>query len=170
MNFRAVFDDHREFVQRILRMHGLPARDLADARQEVFLVVHRRWSSYDPSRPLRPWLHGICHRVANARRRSARRRPELLGLELESVDPRPSPFDAAVTSEAKAIARRAIDAIPRGRRGVFVMSAWEERPMPEIARAMGIPLDTAYARLRLARRDFERQLTRLAAPTADRAA
>ncbi|MGZ3416361.1 MAG: RNA polymerase sigma factor [Polyangiales bacterium] len=169
-DFRAVFDDHREFVQRLLRRHGLPARDLPDARQEVFLVAHRRWSSYDPSRPLRSWLHGICHRVACARRRSARRKPELLGYEPDAIDARPSPYDHVATRQARDIALRAIDAMPEGRRDVFVMTEWEERSMPEIARAMGIPLDTAYSRLRLARRDFERHLTRLAQPTADRAA
>jgi len=28
-------------------------------------------------------------------------------------------------------------------------------PMPEVAEALGVPLNTAYSRLRLARRDFQ---------------
>jgi RNA polymerase sigma-70 factor (ECF subfamily) len=170
VSFRKLFDEHRDFVQRVLRRHGLPSRDIADARQEVFLVVHRRWSSYDPNRSVRAWLYGICHHVASTRRRTARRRPELLGVESERVDSSPSPYDAIVLREARSIARRAIDQIPEARRSVYVMTEWEDRSMPEIARAMGIPLDTAYSRLRLARRDFERAVTPWAAPTADRAA
>jgi len=40
--FRGIYDAHFAFVWRTLRRFGVPGRDLADAAQEVFVVVHRK--------------------------------------------------------------------------------------------------------------------------------
>jgi len=152
--YRSLYEEEAQFVRRVLRRHGLPDCELDDARQDVFLVVHRRWSTYDPARPLRAWLFGICQRVAVARRR---RRGRICYGELPDVpDPRRAPDEELAARQAASIASRAIEAIPSERREVFTLSEWEERPMPEIARSMGIPLNTAYSRLRLARADFRK--------------
>ena len=39
-----------------------------------------------------------------------------------------------------------------------MLALLEEMTMPEVAAALGIPLNTAYSRLRLARLDFQRAL------------
>jgi RNA polymerase sigma-70 factor (ECF subfamily) len=158
--YPALYRDEALFVRRVLRRHGLSESELDDARQDVFLVVHRRWNTYDPSRPLRPWLFGICQRVATARRRRMGR--ITYGELPEVADPRRTPDDELVAREAATIASRAIASIPSERREVFTLSEWEERPMPEIARSMGIPLNTAYSRLRLARADFRKYVRRAA--------
>ena len=49
---------------------------------------------------------------------------------------------------------RALDALDLDRRSVFVMHELDGQAVPEIARTLSIPLNTAYSRLRLARRDF----------------
>jgi RNA polymerase sigma-70 factor (ECF subfamily) len=48
---------------------------------------------------------------------------------------------------------KALDGLDLDRRAVFVMHELDEIPMPEIARTLAIPLNTAYSRLRLARAD-----------------
>ena len=45
-------------------------------------------------------------------------------------------------------------ALELDRRAVFVMHDIDGHVMPDIATALGIPLNTAYSRLRLARADF----------------
>ena len=160
VDHRSLFENESLFVRRVLRRHGLASSDLDDARQDVFLVVHRRWSTYDPTRPLRPWLFGICVRVATAHRRRAARLQ--FGEVTEPPCPRRLPDEELAAREASTIANRALDAIPGERRDVFILSEWEERPVPEIARTMGIPLNTAYSRLRLARADFRRFVARAA--------
>ena len=49
---------------------------------------------------------------------------------------------------------RAMNEIPLDRRAVFVMHELEGQGIPEVAEALQVPLNTAYSRLRLARRDF----------------
>jgi RNA polymerase sigma-70 factor (ECF subfamily) len=46
------------------------------------------------------------------------------------------------------------------RREVFVMADLEQLTMPEIAETLAINVNTAYARLRLARQEFEQALAR----------
>ncbi|MDB4988750.1 MAG: putative polymerase sigma factor, partial [Myxococcaceae bacterium] len=40
-DFRALFDQHVDFVWRVVRRHGVPEREIEDVCQDVFLVVHR---------------------------------------------------------------------------------------------------------------------------------
>ena len=49
---------------RALQRHGVPERELADACQEVFLVVHRREAIFEGRSSVRSWLYGIALRVA----------------------------------------------------------------------------------------------------------
>ena len=67
-------------------------------------------------------------------------------------------------SQARKLIARALEAIPHERRGVFVMHDIDGTPIPEVAETFGIPLNTAYSRLRLARRDFESAWDDSAAP------
>ena len=64
------------FVRRRVR----DADDAQDAYQEVFMALHRARHTYDPSRPLEPWLFAIARRVAgdHERRRIVRRTREVL--------------------------------------------------------------------------------------------
>jgi RNA polymerase sigma-70 factor (ECF subfamily) len=53
-----------------------------------------------------------------------------------------------------------LEQLTEDRRAVFVLSELEQMGMPQIAEILRIPLNTAYSRLRLARRDFSRNLKR----------
>jgi RNA polymerase sigma-70 factor (ECF subfamily) len=49
------------------------------------------------------------------------------------------------------------------RRGVFILHELEECPMKEVASLLGIPLFTAYSKLRVAREEFAAAVRRLQA-------
>lgn len=153
--FSEVYRAHFRLIWTTLARLGVRTAELEDAAQEVFMVVHRRLEDYDPTRPLRPWLLGITYRVATAERRRARHRREHLGDA-----PRSQGIDRA-TPEAQIIARcraerihQALDALDPERRAVFVMHEMQAIPCPEIAEALGVPLNTIYSRLRVARERF----------------
>jgi RNA polymerase sigma-70 factor (ECF subfamily) len=47
------------------------------------------------------------------------------------------------------------------RRAVFVLHDIHEVPVPEVAETLGVPLNTAYSRLRIAREEFATAVKRL---------
>ena len=48
----------------------------------------------------------------------------------------------------------ALDTLDLDRRAIITMHDLYGHPIPEVATALAIPLNTAYSRLRLARQDF----------------
>src|SRR5262245_19722044 len=71
LSFKEVYDEHFRFVWRSLRRLGVPESDVADAVQDVFIVVHRRLGEFEGRSKVTTWLYGICYRVAHDRRRLA---------------------------------------------------------------------------------------------------
>lgn len=160
LDFPSMYRSEFPYVWKTLRRLGVPPQDLEDLAHDLFVVVHRHQGDYDPARPLRPWLFGIAVRMVADFRRSARNVREVLADALEPVDAGPTPYERLEGKEARALLMRALDGLDLDRRAVFVMHELDEIPMPEIARALDIPLNTAYSRLRLARADVARTIER----------
>ncbi len=56
--------------------------------------------------------------------------------------------------ELRTLVAMALESIELVRRSVFILHELDARPMVEIAQSLGIPLNTAYSRLRVAREEF----------------
>ena len=162
-DFRAIFDHECGYVWNALRRLGVHERDLEDVAHDVFVTVHRRLDDYDPKRPIRPWLFGISYRIASDYRRLARHRREVVSDAFDPADERPSQDEQVEAAQARRLVAQALEALELDRRAVFVMHELDGHAMPEIARALSIPLNTAYSRLRLAREQFAISVKRLAA-------
>jgi RNA polymerase sigma-70 factor, ECF subfamily len=157
----AIFDEHFDYVWATLRRFGVRDADREDLVHEVFLKVHGRLADYDTSRPLRPWLFGFAYRVASDYHRLARHRVEVLGGPGEAAAPA-LPADQRIEAfEARDLLLTALHTLPLDRRAVLVMHDVDEVPVPEIAETLGIPLNTAYSRLRLAREQLASSVVRL---------
>jgi RNA polymerase sigma-70 factor (ECF subfamily) len=164
LDLAAVFDAHATFVGRTLRCLGVHDREVPDAMQEVFLVVHRRLPELRKPSALRSWLYAICLRKAMAlRRKAARRREESMAEPPEPRGERSTPHDDLEKARALAAALEMLDGLDDDKRAVFVLYEVEQLPMSEVADAVGCPLQTAYSRLYAARRDIKRTLARLRA-------
>jgi RNA polymerase sigma-70 factor, ECF subfamily len=145
-----LFDAHFEYIWNSLLRLGVRRVDLEDLTHEVFVRVHAHLSAYDTRRPVRPWLFGFAYRVASEHRRLARHRLEVFGTDVEPVDTGRADDDLQRRQEI-AIVEAALDSLSLDRRALIVMHEVDGVPMPVIARELGIPLNTAYSRLRLAR-------------------
>jgi RNA polymerase sigma-70 factor (ECF subfamily) len=166
-DFPTIYSAEFAYVWKTLRRLGAPAKDLEDLTHDLFVVVHRRLSEYDPARPLRPWLFGIAVRVLSDYRQLFRNSRELLaptGATAEAIDPAPRQDESLAGSQTHTLLMRALDLIDFDRRVVLVMHDLDEVSMPVIASTLGIPLNTAYSRLRLARADVLAVVRRLSAP------
>ena len=153
--FEAEFD----FVYNALRRHGISRSDAEDLAQDVFLVMWRRWAAFDPSRPLRPWLAGIAFRVAHDFLK--RRWREIPVGPLEGADGNPQPDDSLAEARARSIALQALSELPEKHRTLLVLSGTDGLTMQEIAEELGVPLATAYTRVRRARLAFTAIVERL---------
>jgi len=162
LDFRNVCERELRYVWTTLRRLGVREPDLPDVTQEVFIVVYQLLEDYDPTRPLRPWLFGIAYRIALRHRALARHRREVIGDEIADVPAEaPLPDEVVARSRDRALVRRAIERIDVHRRAVFVLADLDGTPVPEIATALGIPLNTAYSRLRRAREEFGDAITEM---------
>jgi RNA polymerase sigma-70 factor (ECF subfamily) len=146
--FRHVFDREFSFVWNVLRQLGVHANDIEDVAHEVFITVHRHLGTYDPTRPIRPWLFGIATHAASDYRRLARHKRE-------------APDEIAASRQALALVDAAMATMPIERKAVLIMHEMEGYAMPEISASLGVPLNTAYSRLRLARKQFSEAVERL---------
>ena len=163
--FAEAYAQHYAAVWRCLRALGVPADQIDDAVQDVFLVVHRRLPRFDHAAPVRSWILGIARNVALKLHERRRRPPPRLAL----VQPDPPALEELVARrDAAAVVEQFLDTLDAEQRAVFVLAQLEGLDVPEIARTLGINLNTAYSRLRLARRRFDRVVARHAAMTSRR--
>jgi RNA polymerase sigma-70 factor (ECF subfamily) len=159
LDSETVVRENYEYVWRSLARLVLPDRDDEDHTQEVFLTVHHRLKSFDQTRPIKPWLFGIAFNVMRADRRLARHRYEQAEGELETgeADHRHRALEAA------RLVHDALRALEPERRAVFIMYELDGLDAAAIAEELGIPRNTVYSRLRVAREEFARAVEKIEA-------
>jgi RNA polymerase sigma-70 factor (ECF subfamily) len=147
-----MFNDHHDFIWRLLRRLGMNRDKVDDAAQHVFLVATERIESIKLGSE-RAFLFGIALRVSRMFLRTERR--WVLDGEMDLRQ------SQAQRPEALAEQRRAVDLMDRvlsamdfDLKTVFVLFEVEGMSTPEIAELVGIPLGTAASRLRRAREVF----------------
>jgi RNA polymerase sigma-70 factor, ECF subfamily len=150
--FRAIVDQHAEFVWRALRHLGVREADVEDACQDVFLVAHRRLGDFRGDSSLGTWIYGICVRVAADHRRRAYVRREIPGSEPPAPPQPPDQTERAMRRQSLELLGRILDQLDDEKRAVFVLYEIEELSMKDVAEALRCPLQTAYSRLHAARR------------------
>lgn len=165
LTFKEVYEEQFRFVWRSLRRLGVRESDVADAAQDVFLVVHRRLDEFEGRSKVSTWLYGICYRIARDRRRLAHVRHHVDDERAvaERVDEHADVAAEAERRQGFAMLETILDEMPIEQRAVFTLFELETLGGEEIAAALEIPLGTVYSRLRIARDQFRKSLTRLQA-------
>lgn len=159
-DFRGLYQAQFKFVWRAVQRLGATPHELEDRVHDVFAIVVRRWDTFDPNRSLRLWLYGIAYRVMlDHRRKLGNQETPVAVLPLQTADD--DPERATERGQGLSIARQIIDSMELDRKTVLVMHDLEELPMAQIALELDIPVNTAYSRLRLARREFDEKANRL---------
>ncbi len=127
---RALLDDIGPSVRAFLRRRIAGPEDLEDVYQEVLLGLYEARHSYEPGRPLEPWLFAIARNIAidYSRRRWSRARWEELAAE-------PPEAIAESSVESEPDLREALAALPKVQREAFTMLKLD-----------GLSLDHAAAR------------------------
>jgi RNA polymerase sigma-70 factor, ECF subfamily len=160
LDFDQVYEEHFEFVWRSLRLLGVAPELLEDVTQDVFSVVARRLDRFEGRSSVRTWLFAILQRVAaNQRRVQVRKLHPLEPLGEALAADEPSPHSQAEAARAVRIVEAHCASLAPEQCAVFVLALVEGVPAPEIARELGVPLNTVYSRIRNLRAGLRRALT-----------
>ena len=154
--------EYLSHVYRLLRHLGVPAADLDDACQQVFLVLAGKHATINPGSE-RAFLSSVSARIASRWRRTHRRRHEFGSEDLSnqpSAD-EPSPEQRLELAQAQRLLLQVLDTLPDTLREVFVLFEIEELTMRDISEVLAIPQGTVASRLRLARSQFHQAVARL---------
>lgn len=147
-----MFNDHYDFIWRLVRRLGLSRGSADDAAQHVFLVASERIDDIREGSE-RAFLFGTALRVARSVSRS-----ELRWVLEDDMDFRRAnvarPEDLADQRRAVDLMGRILAKMDMDLRTVFVLSELEGMTMPQVAGLLEIPVGTAASRLRRAREAF----------------
>ena len=157
-----LFKQFARFVASFLLRMGVSSSDLDDVMQEVFFVAHKL-GGYTPG-PAKPttYLANIALRAATTHRRKrqvrsfVRANDELVGAAAGDTDPERT----AENQQRLALLQAALDQLDEDKRAIFIMAEIHGETVVSIAAGLGIPVDTAYSRLRAARKLFQEAVMR----------
>jgi RNA polymerase sigma-70 factor (ECF subfamily) len=132
--FRAMVEEHFDFIWRSLRGFGVDSASVDDAAQQVFLIAAQKFDAIaDGSQ--RAFLFATARGIAaNARRSVARRREisddKVLGYQ---ADDQPNPEQLVATTRERLVLDRILAGLPEELCAVFILHELEGMTMSKIA-------------------------------------
>ncbi|TQF76788.1 sigma-70 family RNA polymerase sigma factor [Elioraea sp. Yellowstone] len=127
------------FLRAVARRRLRGEADVEDAVQDALLTIHQIRHSYDPARPIRPWLGAIAERRALDRVRSVARRA---GREAALTDLHHETLQGAPTNEGESRlqardVRAAVAGLPPGQRQAIELLKLREMSLAEASARTG---------------------------------
>jgi RNA polymerase sigma-70 factor (ECF subfamily) len=168
LSFETVYGQYFDFVWSSARRLGIQPAEIEDLIQEVFMVIHAKLHTIEKQESLRSWIYGVVRRIASSHRRAARgytnSSADASG-DGEALSREPTPLEQTERNAGLQLLMALLDELDEPKREIFSLVDVEDLSVPEAAEVLGIPLNTAYSRLRGARQSFEEVLARNAART-----
>jgi RNA polymerase sigma-70 factor (ECF subfamily) len=168
-DFEDIYETMVEYVWNAVCRMGVPRSDADDVVQEVFVIVHRRLGEFEGRAQLKSWVFKIVvHLVRHYFRTHARKpgdRATERGTEIQTlVDSlEKGPAGELERREALRVLDRLLAQLDAAKRVVFVLAEMERMTLAEIADVVEANANTVASRLRAARRDFDKALSRFQA-------
>jgi RNA polymerase sigma factor (sigma-70 family) len=157
----ALFDRYEPDVKRFVARLGANASDVDDLVQATFLDVVCAARRFDPELPVKGWLFGIAATLVRRERRSlARAAARLLRFASLATADEPAPTPAALLESDRELEsfQRAFERLAPKKREVFALVVLEGMSGEDVAKALGIPVNTVWTRLHHARRELRAAL------------
>src|SRR5688572_9063466 len=112
-DLRALYDAELDALYAFVRRLGVPVADVEDLVHDVFITALNRWSAFDASQPVRPWLFGIAFKLAGARRRKGAQTRELAVDALPDLPAdEASAVDRLHQRDTTLLVHRALESLP----------------------------------------------------------
>jgi RNA polymerase sigma-70 factor (ECF subfamily) len=130
--YRALLEDVGPLIARFMHRHVREPADAEDACQEALLALHRARHTYEPARPIEPWLFAIARNVATDFARRRRRR----ALREVVMDIIPEPV-VEPERDVRTRFQHALGRLPTAQRDALVMLKAEGLSVAEAAARAG---------------------------------
>lgn len=145
---RQLFEEYSAYVYRAALLLTSSRALADDVVQETFLRAFKSFSSYNPAKPIEPWLYKI---AMNAARNLMRKEKWLTFVgqvpDSEFVE---NPENPLVKQEEIDTLHREIRKLPFKSREVLILHYYSELQLNDIADVLGIPQGTCKSRLHTA--------------------
>jgi RNA polymerase sigma-70 factor, ECF subfamily len=166
--FRRAYDEHVDFVWRLLQSFGVPAAEQEDALQETFLALHKQLHRLESSEDVRRYLCGIVRHLRWKRWRLARGFLRLATGTLQgefffqsaSDQIGSTPEHETSLKDDREMLLRLLDSLDDKKREIFILSDVESFTTEEIAEITGVNPNTVTSRLRAARNEMKKAVQR----------
>jgi RNA polymerase sigma-70 factor, ECF subfamily len=163
LSFEGLYERWFADVSRWVRALGGPEADRDDLVQEIFLVVNRRLADFD-GHNVAGWLYQIARRKVRDHRRLLWVKHLFGNTSQPLVDTmltsNRSALDELETKQKRELLAQLLDKLNEDQRAAFVLFEIEGNSGEEIAEAMGVPVNTVWARIHKARKKLQEQAER----------
>ena len=148
--YETLVEEHQTIAFRTAYLVTGSAADAEEAAQDGFVKAHRALGRFREEAPFRPWLLAIVANEARNRRRSAKRRAELV-LRAAEVEPlsggaAPSPEAAVLQGERRRALLEAVNGLSDDDRLVVACRYFVGLSEEETAAVIGRPKGTVKSR------------------------
>jgi RNA polymerase sigma-70 factor (ECF subfamily) len=161
--FREIVSRYKHSLYAFLRQF-LNRRDLVeDVFQETFLQLFTSRDTFDPNRPLRPWLFTIAaNKAKDALRKSQRTTAIPIGTISESQEmsfddvlntlsyDKTMPYEELEKSETSSRVGEVIANMPENLREILILAYFNRFSYKQMAKILSIPIGTVKSRLHTA--------------------
>jgi RNA polymerase sigma factor (sigma-70 family) len=168
--FGLIVQAYRRPVYSYLSRCGVATADRDDLFQTIFLKIHRAAPTYRPELPSHPWIFTVVANEVRSYMRRKRVRELVFGTppDRDPADPAPDGERAAEARETVSWLEEEIRRLPLPQREALLLASCEGRPLVDVARALGLPLNTVKTHLRRARLALAEKLARRRSAGPDR--
>ena len=140
-----IFREYSAYVYRTALFLTKSTTLAEDITQDTFLQVFRKYNTYDPTRPLAPWLYRI---VVNITRNTLRQQKWVSLIKtLPTNDNWDEVEDQVIRNELERQLWDEVNQLTLKNREIIVLHYYLGFKLTEIASVLGIPLGTCKSRL-----------------------
>ena len=149
--FQAIFHHFAPRLKGFVMRQGASGQLADEVIQETMVRVWRKAEQFDPARAsASTWIFTIARNIRIDLIRKANRPEPDMNDPAFVPDPEPLPHDRLSREQEAGRLRDIVADLPAEQQEVLRLAFFEEKPHPEVAAELGIPLGTVKSRIRLA--------------------
>ncbi|MBF0619175.1 MAG: RNA polymerase sigma factor [Candidatus Omnitrophica bacterium] len=153
LDFAEIYHQYSGMVYRVaLRMTGR-VEEAEEVTQDVFLSVHRHLGAFSGKSTIKTWVYRIAVNCSlNAIKKAGRKRPEVRMEEgFDAPDSRQDVHEAVEKEAAEEKIQALLNEVSEDERACLLLRAQEGLSYEDIARSLGVNINTVKTRIRRAR-------------------